>query len=727
MLLNQLNSKTLALSTPALGFGLSYNAEGDSTNYTCLIQPEQLQVDLLDLVELLGEQTFLSDITAQLPQAIADALASVAFNEQGLSIGQLASASFAAVNVSYQKSADSKSWHLQFLDNDLQTQRMLLVLNYDSISLGNSLGNSLDNNLDNSLEDSQGTAQQNVQSKSQLTDIAFTGELRLFNIAVQLVALYNKTEGWQYQLKTLTGETLSLSQLLQDFVQLIQVPSEFSDFALGDFELADIALLLTPNQGAAQLQTRVTSNWQFDFVDKTFAVDDIQLAVQFNDKQLSGLSLAGQSIFFDVKANVLASYDRQAGWDIQLDYMPEQTVQSDQQSQLSQPLALSTLLTGFVEDIDLPMELPTLALSDFRVNLQPKIARLALKALSTFTLDLPGITTIELNTLINLERSPSAGTNITLNGVGQFDQSPLTVSAGYSQQNKWQLDIYCQQGGSVSLTSMANDFFAEVGLPIDLPDFRLFEPFLSLNPQTVTGSLSTKVQSNWPLEFEGTIITVEQIDLNLQFSNKKLTGALIKGFANLDGLKFDVLITHEIKKGWTIQLDTQPDQEVRLFSLLATFLDTIGLPAELPDYTLSDARLLLQPKTSTIDVTARTAIDLRLTEQLAVEVDLTVRYDKSASKAATVSVNGIGQFANNPLQMQVTSVNGQQWLLSASNDNGQQIKVGSMLQDLASEFGMDEDDFPTLLARLSFKTLLANYDLKSSDYAFSLSKCRLAV
>jgi hypothetical protein len=703
MFLNNFNSKTLALSTPALGFGLSYNAEADSTNYTCLIQPEQLQVDLLDLVELLGEQTLLGDITAQLPQAIADSLASVAFNEQGLSIGQLASATFAAVNVSYQKSADSKSWHLQFLDNDLQTQRMLLVLNY------------------------QNQTQQNVQSKSQLTDISFTGELRLFNIAVQLVALYNKTEGWQYQLKTLTGETLSLSQLLQDFVQLIQVPSEFSDFALGDFELADIALLLTPNQGAAQLQTRVTSNWQFDFVDKTFAVDDIQLAVQFNDKQLSGLSLAGQSIFFDVKSNVLASYDKQAGWDIQLDYMPEKTVQSDQQSQLSQPLALSTLLTGFVEDIDLPVELPTLALSDFRVNLQPKIARLALKALSTFTLDLPGITTIELNTLINLERSPSAGTNITLNGVGQFDQSPLTVSAGYSQQNKWQLDIYCQQGGSVSLTSMANDFFAEVGLPIDLPDFRLFEPFLSLNPQTVTGSLSTKVQSNWPLEFEGIVITVEQIDLNLQFSNKKLTGALIKGFANLDGLKVDVLITHEIKKGWTIQLDTQPDQEIRLFSLLATFLDTIGLPAELPDYTLSDARLLLQPKTSTIDVTARTAIDLRLTEQLAVEVDLTVRYDKSASKSATVSVNGIGQFANSPLQMQVTSVNGQQWLLNASNDDGQQIKVGSMLQDLASEFGMDEDDFPTLLAGLSFKTLLANYDLKTSDYAFSLSKCRLSV
>ena len=704
-LLNHINSKSLNLSTPALGLGLSYNAETDSTSYNCLVQPEQFQLDLLTLVEQLGEQTFLGDITANLPKAIADSLESVAFSQQGLTIGQLASAAFGAVNINYQKSTNSKSWHLQFLTEDLQTQRMLLVLNYQT----------------------QENEQDNTQGKSQLTDISFVGELTLFNIEVQLVALYSKIEGWQYQLKTLAGETLSLSQLLQDFVRLIQVPSEFSDFALGDFELADIALLLTPNQGAAQLQTRVTSNWQFDFVDKTFAVDDIQLAVQFNDKQLSGLSLVGQSIFFDVKTKVRAGYNLQAGWDIQLDYLSEQTAPSDQQSQLSQPLALSTLLTGFVEDIDLPVELPVLALSDVRVNLQPKTARLALKALSTFTLDLPGITTVELNTLINLERSPSAGTNITLNGVGQFDQSPLIVSAGYSQQNKWQLDIYCQRGESVSLTSMANKFFAEVGLPIDLPDFRLFEPFLSINPQTVTGSLSTKVYSNWPLEFEGTVITVEQIDLNLQFSNKKLTGALIKGLANLDGLKVAVLITHEIKKGWTIQLDTQPDQDIRLFSLLETFLDTIGLPAELPDYTLSDARLLLQPKTSTIDVTARAAIDLRLTEQLAVDIDLTVRYDKSASKAATVSVNGIGQFANNPLQMQVTSVNGQQWQLSSSCDVGQQIKVGGMLQNLASEFGMDEDDFPTLLAGLSFEQLIASYDLKTSDYAFSLSKCRLSV
>lgn len=297
MLSKYLNDKTIELATGSAEVNISYQQGlSGARTMNILIDPKGINVSMLDLVKLAGgkwlaeqiKARFLGGIVESFSDALGRALESIAFDDQGIAIGKLASLACTAINITYENQGEGNSRIcFQFLTEE-DTRSIFLNI---------------------------------VEVNDVLDEVTFSGELKLFKLKTSLVALYNPTEDWEVQLKTQPGEVVELSRLLTKFLQAISLPTE-----LPEFSLTDVSLAWQPKNKAAYLATKIEHDWEVDLLGKPFSIKDNALQVTMAKEGLQQFNLEGVLGFGDTDALVRAAFKAGTGWDFLIQTEPGQTI-----------------------------------------------------------------------------------------------------------------------------------------------------------------------------------------------------------------------------------------------------------------------------------------------------------------------------------------------------------------------------------------------------------------
>lgn len=289
MLSNYLSTKTIEFSTSKGGLEISYEpgVDGQST-LNVLIDPQGVECSMLDLVHMLGGQwladqikeKFSGGIVESFSDALGRALESIAFDDQGIAIGRLASLSCTAVNVRYEKRGEASSRiSIEFLTEDLSREHMFLDIH---------------------------------EENDALSKVTFSGQLALFGLKTNLVALYDLTEDWEVQLKTLPGEVINLSRLISKVLEKISLPAE-----LPDFSLTDVSMAWHPKSKGAYLSTSITHDWTIELPGNSggaFSIKDNALQVTMAGGSFHKVGLVGLLVFGNTGVTIKAAYEVGDGW-----------------------------------------------------------------------------------------------------------------------------------------------------------------------------------------------------------------------------------------------------------------------------------------------------------------------------------------------------------------------------------------------------------------------------
>ena len=199
----------------------------------------------------------------------------------------------------------------------------------------------------------------------------------------------------------------------------------------------------------------------------------------------------------------------------------------------------------------------------------------------------------------------------------QFDFLSRPVEISFDWTGQWRLgetlfEMSISSNGDVNAEMAVGEkldvaALFEKFLPgIDTPEFELIDLDLAGNYEEGSYFFQATAGSDWSINLGGTPVSITDLAITAEYSGSAFSGSII-GRIKVGGwaLRVDV----ELKKLLTIQI-TIPELDVS--DLLEDFLHEISLPAELPDFVLSDFDVKIVPSTGSFDIRGKSTTPVKV-------------------------------------------------------------------------------------------------------------------
>ncbi len=427
MLSNILNSKTLTLSTRSVDMGVSYILDPQGGHeFRWLLQPQNMVLDLPDLMRWVGGDWLFQEMKELLPEVteeFVNALEAVAFTDGRIAIGEIASFSSHYLNAISQKRSNGSRLTLECC-NEQDIQNLILDLEL---------------------------------TNSGLKGVCLGGNLTLFGIDARIGALYNPSEGWEFQLSTDTSQQLDLSELLEKFLSTVSLPTD-----IPAFKLSEIQFISHPRSGVAHLSANLNNEWEIQINNNSLAIRDMSLSGDFIREGIQQMSLTGELTLFDLTANVTGSYQA-TGWSF--DIKTDETLSFEE---LSEKLPVVLGLPA-IDDSALPegFSFPELEVSGISLFVQPSSGAISLRGNVHMTLQLAGKLGIELTLGLHYDKQNNLSQPVyhfTTSAKVEFGETSIVLDGRQEGSDEWIFSSADQGNKRSDIGDITKAFWLQSGL-----------------------------------------------------------------------------------------------------------------------------------------------------------------------------------------------------------------------------------------------------------------------